>query len=120
MEIKLPSASGEIEHARVTWTFKHLPSGLTPVITFDSQDVIASGPTTTLGATPRVTFEIRFPPNAQAGRDAYVASYRVSLSSRLTGALELPVLEQPSLVVVVSPDPPGGGIGRPAHPHAAP
>ncbi|MFL6259709.1 MAG: hypothetical protein ACJ76Y_08360 [Thermoanaerobaculia bacterium] len=118
LEVELPSASGEVEHALVTWTFRHLPAGVTPVITFDSQEVIAAGPTTTSGANPQVTFEIRYPPTEQPGDTPYLATYRISASSHLTKALPLPEMDEPSLVVVTSPDPPGGAKIRSRHSHA--
>jgi hypothetical protein len=112
MQVKVPGSGDEV--AQVTWTFSQLPAGLTPVITFDSQEVIASGPTTTLGATPQVTCEIRFPTGIVKDLLEYPAGYSVSLSSGSTkksGILPLPIAV-PSLVVVRSPDPnPGGGGG---------
>jgi|SRR4051812_41254097 hypothetical protein len=110
-EIHLAKSSGKDEHALVIWTFKHLPAGLTPVITFGSRDVIASGPTTTLGDHPTVTFEIRFPPSARKGLLTYPVRYEISASSGLTkssGALPPPE-DEPTLVVIRSPDPPPGG-----------
>jgi hypothetical protein len=118
LEVKLPSSSGEVEHALVTWTFRHLPAGLTPVITFDSQELIAAGPTTTSGAYPQITFEIRYPSTAQPQDTPYLATYRISTSSHSTKALPLPEMDEPSLVVVTSPDPPGGAKIRPRNPHA--
>jgi hypothetical protein len=111
MEVHM-SSSSPAEVAKVTWTFSQLPAGLTPVITFDSREVIASGPTTTLGVTPQVTCEIRFPSGIL--KDLLEYQYSVSLSSGSTkksGILPLPIAS-PSLVVVRSPDPnPGSGGG---------
>jgi hypothetical protein len=104
-EIELPSVKGKVEHALVTWKFKDLPAGLTPVIAFDSQEVIASGPTTTPGAVPQITFEIKLPSTAKAGETVY-ASYTISASSGSAKASEtLPPDDGPSLVVIRSPDP---------------
>jgi hypothetical protein len=106
MPITLSSSTGVTENALVTWTFKNLPTGLTPVIAFESGEVIASGPTTTLGAAPRITFEIRFP--ASVDRGPYSARYKVSTSSSSTKQTEsfpAPV-DSPCLVVIRSPDPP--------------
>jgi hypothetical protein len=106
MEITLPSWTGVAEHARVTWTFKHLPAGLTPVIAFESREVIASGPTTTSGATPQVTFEIRFPSSVHKG--PYLARYKISMSPGSAKRPEAipPPVDGSSLVVVRVPDPP--------------
>jgi hypothetical protein len=106
MEITLPNSTGIAEHAIVTWKFKQLPADLTPVIAFELPEVIASGPTTILGATPQVAFEIRFPPSVAKG--PYSARYKISVASRSSRRLEpfpAPV-DGPSLVVVRSPDPP--------------
>ncbi len=114
MEIPLSNRAGD-EHALVTWTFKDLPAGLKPVITFESREVIAAGPTTTKGAAPQVTFEIRFPPELSNGLRKFSARYRISLSSGATTASDpIPApVEEPSLVVIRSPDPPGNTV-RPA------
>jgi hypothetical protein len=108
MEVKAPSLPSEGEPARVTWTFKNLPAGLTPVITFDSPAVIASGPTTTLGALPQVSCEIRFPAGVSKDAKVYPAGYKISVSSALNKKHdEFPSpVEGPSLVVVRTPDPP--------------
>jgi hypothetical protein len=98
--------SGEIEHALVTWIFHNLSADLTPVITFDSSAVIASGPTTILGATPRVTFEIRFPLSITTGRCR--ANYKISAPAAAAKTNLIPPLEGPYLVVVHSVDPPDG------------
>jgi hypothetical protein len=118
MEVTLPSDTGIVEHALVTWTFRNLPAGTTPVIAFASPEVIASGPTTTLGAAPQVAFEIRFPPSVPRG--PYSARYEISLSSALNKKLEElpPPVDGPYLVVVRNPDPPGGGVSAPVLSHA--
>ncbi|HEX4497733.1 MAG TPA: hypothetical protein VIE43_18815 [Thermoanaerobaculia bacterium] len=110
MEIKPVNSSGKSEPALVTWKFQNLPGGLTPVITFDSPEVIASGPTTTLGATPQVSFEIRFPRNNQENLLRYSARYQISVSSGLAKKSEpFPApTQEPCLVVIRTPDPPGG------------
>lgn len=120
MEIPLPGASGD-EHALVTWTFKGLPAGVKPVITFDSRDVVASGPTTTGDATPQVTCEIRLPPGAHKDVRRFPARYRISLPSGSTAKADpIPApVEEPSLVVVRSPDPPGSKAQSPAESPAA-
>ncbi len=106
VEIELPSANGKVKHARVNWRFKHLPAGLTPVIAFDSPEVIASGPTTTRGAAPQVTCEIKLPSTAKPGEKIY-ASYTISASSGSAKASEAlpPPDDGPNLVVIRSPDP---------------
>ncbi len=117
MEIPLPSASGD-EHALVTWTFNDLPTGLQPVITFDSLEVTVSDPTTASGGTTQVTLEIKFPPGVRTGLLPYPAPYSISFSSAAARELDTfpPPIEEPSLVVVRSPDPPG--IRRPPNPRA--
>jgi hypothetical protein len=105
MQVKL-GPDGSFKNARVTWTFRNLPAGLTPVITFDSPEMISAGPTTTLGATPQVTLEIRFPLTEKAYVRTYSAKYRISTPGSAGKAVMDPVLEVPSLVVVRSPDPP--------------
>lgn len=117
-DIVLPSSGGEVEHALVTWKFKDLPAGLTPVIAFNSQEVIASGPTTTRGAVPQVTFEIKLPSTAKAGEKIY-ASYTISTLSGLAEALTSPDDGGSGLVVVSSSDPPGGSKRLPAYSLAA-
>jgi hypothetical protein len=106
MDITLPSWTGVAEHALVTWTFKDLPAGLTPVISFsEPQEAIVSRPASTSGAGPQ-TFEIQFPPLAPTG--PYRACYEISVSpgsAKTTETLPPPV-EGSSLVVVRSPDPP--------------
>jgi hypothetical protein len=96
---------GKIEHALVTWIFHNLSADLTPVITFKSMDVIASGPTTILGPVPKVTFEIRFPSIAM---DRCHAGYVISAPSAAAKTAAIPPLEGPLLVVVHSVDPPDG------------
>jgi hypothetical protein len=115
-EIKLPGSNGNVEHGLVTWTFKGLPAGLTPVIKFDSLEVIASGPTATPGAVPRITFEVKLPANAKPG-DKVSASYKISASG-LAKTSPSPDAEGDGLVVVSSSDPPGGSKVVPASSHA--
>lgn len=107
MEIPLPGAGDEPTF--VTWTFKQLPAGLRPVITFDSLEVSVSDPTTISGDTTQVTLEIKFPPWVRTGLLPYPAPYSISFSSAAARKLETfpPPIEEPSLVVVRSPDPPG-------------
>jgi hypothetical protein len=106
MKVKLPEPGESLKYARVIWTFRNLPAGLKPVITFDSPEVIAAGPTTTLGTMPQVAFEIRFPPKAQADLSTCSVSYTVSAPAGATKALQVPPLDGPNLVVVRSPGPP--------------
>ncbi len=107
MVVTLPSDTGIVEHALVTWTFRNLPAGTTPVIAFASPEVIASGPTTTSGATTtEVNCEIRFPPSVDKG--PYHACYKISVLSLLNKKSDElpPPVEGSRLVVVRVPDPP--------------
>jgi hypothetical protein len=114
-EVHLAKSRGKDERARVTWTFHHLPAGLTPVITFGSPEVIASGPATTLGDPLKITCEIRFPPSARKDLLTYSVEYGISTSGgsakklkgyKVVTAAPPPPEEEPNLVVIRSPDPP--------------
>jgi hypothetical protein len=113
MEIPLANSSGKAGTARVIWKFHHLPAGLTPVITFDSSAVVASGPKMTLGATPQVSYEIRFPQEARNDLRKYSARYQISAApspAKKSEPVPAPV-QEPCLVVIRTPDPPPGGGG---------
>ena len=117
LDVTLPSSTGVVEHALVTWTFKNLPTGLKPVITFGLPEVVASRSTTTSGATLQVTFEIMFP--SLVGEGPYLARYTISMASSSAKKTETltPPVESPSLVIIRSPDPPPPPpkVGAPVH-----
>jgi hypothetical protein len=110
--------SRKIENVLVTWKFHHLPAGLTPVITFESTEVIASGPTTVLGPVPKITFEIKFPRSVKVGHQQHVR-YRITASRATMAEDAIPSPAEPTLVIDRGVDPPGGkGAGHPDGPHA--
>lgn len=109
-EVQLAGKSAQnVEHALVTWEFHRMPAGLTPVITFNSPAVIVAGPTTVPGTNPKVTFEIKFPSSAGADRETFPVKYTISALKTTAEAEPLPPVEAPQLVIVRTPDPPGGG-----------
>src|SRR4051812_60960 len=100
-------SSRKAENALVTWTFHQLPANLTPVITFDSPEVVASGPTTVLRANPKITFELRFPRSVKVG-NRYPVRYRIATLPAETKSDVNPGPVEPSLVIDRSVDPPDG------------
>lgn len=110
IKVQPVNSSGKSEPACVTWTFLDLPDGMTPVITFDSQEVIVSGPKTTSGAAPTISFQLRFPQDVQGDLE-YPARYQISVASdsaKKSESFPAPI-QEPCLVVIRTPDPPGGG-----------